>query len=224
MNDNSNIEIINFETHTDDIFADYLHINDYGMSNLMDKYNWEYLDTCSQIREQEYSTLNLSQSQLSSPSHHCYSENVSLNNSLILSDESERSFYSLDYHNQSMISISKSSNGKSFTCKDCNKTYKSKENLTLHIKNIHLKQKPYNCKYCSAVFSHRNGISFIYLGKTYHERKFHTKYLPHKCDYEECPATFASKSALNYHLKSQHKNGKRFCKSKFERSTPDTTL
>jgi hypothetical protein len=66
-----------------------------------------------------------------------------------------------------------------FRCTEanCNKVYKSKENLTLHVKNIHLNEKPYSCRYCSALFSHRNG-------KTYHERKFHTKYLPHKCPYD----------------------------------------
>ncbi len=48
---------------------------------------------------------------------------------------------------------------KLFLCnyEACEKSYKSKENLTLHIKNIHLKEKPYSCKYCSSVFSHRNG-------------------------------------------------------------------
>lgn len=58
----------------------------------------------------------------------------------------------------------------------CEKVYKSRENLTLHFKNIHMNMKPYKCFYCSAVFSHRNG-------KTYHERKFHTKILPHKCEH-----------------------------------------
>lgn len=50
-------------------------------------------------------------------------------------------------------------NQKVFECKqvNCSKTYKSKENLILHIKNIHLKQKPYSCKYCPSLFSHRNG-------------------------------------------------------------------
>jgi hypothetical protein len=63
------------------------------------------------------------------------------------------------------------------TYENCYKGYKSKENLTLHIKNIHLKQKPYQCNFCTSVFSHRNG-------KTYHERKFHTQILPHKCVFE----------------------------------------
>ena len=39
----------------------------------------------------------------------------------------------------------------------CNKFYKSKENLTLHFKNIHLNQKPYRCRFCNSFFSHRNG-------------------------------------------------------------------
>lgn len=54
---------------------------------------------------------------------------------------------------------------KLFICNHmgCEKSYKSKENLTLHIKNIHLKEKPYSCSYCSSLFSHRNGIYFLIL-------------------------------------------------------------
>ena len=39
----------------------------------------------------------------------------------------------------------------------CNKFYRSKENLTLHFKNIHLNLKPYKCRFCNSYFSHRNG-------------------------------------------------------------------
>ena len=49
---------------------------------------------------------------------------------------------------------------------DCNKEYKTKENLILHIKNKHLKIKPFKCSICNSLFSQRNG-------KIYHERKFH---------------------------------------------------
>ncbi len=59
--------------------------------------------------------------------------------------------------NQSISPKADSKNLKNFKCEDCEKVYKSKENLTLHIKNIHLKIKPYSCKYCIAEFSHRNG-------------------------------------------------------------------
>jgi hypothetical protein len=40
---------------------------------------------------------------------------------------------------------------------NCDKAYKSKENLNLHIKNKHLNQKPYQCNFCDLKFSHRNG-------------------------------------------------------------------
>ena len=48
---------------------------------------------------------------------------------------------------------------KQYFCniENCKKKYKSKENLNLHIKNIHLNIKPYICRFCSANFSHRNG-------------------------------------------------------------------
>jgi len=61
--------------------------------------------------------------------------------------------------NLSHISHS-SINKKIFPCTydKCEKIYKSKENLTLHYKNIHLREKPYSCKFCNSRFSHRNGI------------------------------------------------------------------
>lgn len=62
--------------------------------------------------------------------------------------------------------------------------------------------------YFSLIF---NIIFFIFLGKTYHERKTHLKFLPFKCSIELCNCSFASKSALNYHIKYQHgKNQKKF--------------
>jgi uncharacterized Zn-finger protein len=98
------------------------------------------------------------------------------------------------------------STAKYFKCQveGCNKSYKSKENLKLHQKNIHENIKPYTCTYCELKFSHRNGKNRNYIGKTYHERKFHVHYLPHICSKPGCSKAFASKSALNYHLNNQH--------------------
>lgn len=79
----------------------------------------------------------------------------------------------------------------------CGKVFHTKENQILHFKNIHLKQKPYKCSFCDCKFSHRNG-------KTYHERIYHTFILPYKCNFNNCNLAFASKSALNYHLKNKH--------------------
>lgn len=149
MNDDSNIEIINFDIlNNDDIFCNYDNEQDFNITNLIDKYNWNYLDSLSQQRESETpSTLN------DSFSSHCYSENTFMNTSLNFSEDSDRSCYSDNCYPQVLKK-------KTFACKDCNKVYKSKENLTLHYKNIHLKLKPYSCKYCTAVFSHRNGRNF----------------------------------------------------------------
>lgn len=48
---------------------------------------------------------------------------------------------------------------KNFPCEyeGCIKSYKSKENLNLHVRNIHLNEKPYSCEFCDSLFSHRNG-------------------------------------------------------------------
>lgn len=97
----------------------------------------------------------------------------------------------------------------------CNKIYKSRENLNLHIKNIHNLEKPYKCSYCDSKFSHRNGNIlfkflqfFIFLGKKYHERIFHTREMPFKCSKENCLRSFASKSSFNYHVNFQHNKKK----------------
>jgi hypothetical protein len=66
---------------------------------------------------------------------------------------------------------------KRFKCESehCGKIYKSKENLTLHIKNKHLNVRPYVCMYCTQSFSHRNG-------KIYHERKVHKDKMSYNCN------------------------------------------
>ena len=93
---------------------------------------------------------------------------------------------------------------KEFTCSydNCSKAYRSKENLMLHIQNVHMKQKPYKCSYCSMQFSHRNG-------RIYHERKVHTLEFPYKCQYEECGHVFPCKSAMMAHIRSAHLHIKR---------------
>jgi len=84
----------------------------------------------------------------------------------------------------------------------CGKQYNSKENYNLHYQNIHLKIKPYKCNYCEISFSHRNG-------KNYHERKYHTFIFPYVCKVKSCNKKFASNSALNYHMKTNHSKKKK---------------
>jgi hypothetical protein len=54
-----------------------------------------------------------------------------------------------------------------FVCnrEGCEKKYKSKENLNLHIKNKHDMIKPYFCRFCLSRFSHRNGKIIIQIFK-----------------------------------------------------------
>lgn len=80
------------------------------------------------------------------------------------------------------INDKKKYNLKLFIC-FCGKIYRSKENLILHFKNIHLGKKPYKCEFCNCSFSHRNG-------KLYHVRKFHTKIFPYKCPFKDCKLNF----------------------------------
>jgi len=87
-----------------------------------------------------------------------------------------------------------------FICLFCLKIYKTKENVLIHYKNIHTFKKAYKCEYCNNSYCYRNG-------KIYHIRKTHTKIYPYKCPFSnECKKEFVSKGALNYHMKSQHKN------------------
>lgn len=79
----------------------------------------------------------------------------------------------------------------------CERTYRTLENLHLHILNFHKKIKPYHCSYCDASFSHRNG-------KIYHERKVHTLDLRYLCNYPGCQLKFPCKSALTCHIKYSH--------------------
>lgn len=83
-----------------------------------------------------------------------------------------------DKNNLKLISKIAKKTTKIYTCEQtgCSKTYKTKENLTLHFKNKHLNIKPYKCSFCPASYSHRNG-------KIYHERKNHLKTLPYCCSF-----------------------------------------
>ena len=79
---------------------------------------------------------------------------------LKLDNENFKIFESEDFNIENKIILDKvPKKNKKFICEfeNCKKVYKSKENLKLHNKNIHLKEKPYSCTHCSKKFSHRNG-------------------------------------------------------------------
>lgn len=123
-------------------------------------------------------------------------KNLSTNNSFQNLEKIYNNSFSYLVNNNKDTSFISNSPNTTFSCKNdckeeslnsqlyfhcnfpnCKKLYKTKENLQLHHKNIHLNQKPYNCVYCDKKFSHRTG-------RAYHERKFHTKIFPYKCAFE----------------------------------------
>ena len=95
-----------------------------------------------------------------------FSEAKNLTNETSVSSTSEGS--KTLFTVRKMSDVSTSSDGKNiniyyFTYKDCEKQYKSRENLFFHIQNVHLKKKPYSCKLCKNAFSHRNGLNYHHI-------------------------------------------------------------
>ena len=105
------------------------------------------------------------------------SQNLSLDNSENIREEGDKIITNPQPKMYNKKREAKNKNKKIFfACdfKNCEKEYRSRENLKLHVQNVHEQIKPYGCRFCDATFSHRNG-------KTYHERKMHINYLPYKC-------------------------------------------
>jgi hypothetical protein len=174
MDDNSNIEIINFESVNDDQDMDSMNIpheeenKNYLNLYFNDKSGLEYAEHNYSMDMYNSSLTNIMgndsfSSYCSNDSLSCFSEIVNINIPSVLVNETSDKSLNGSFDNCN----GKSKLKKTFMCPDpeCGKVYKSKENLTLHYRNIHLKEKPYSCKFCSAVFSHRNGNLLFYIRK-----------------------------------------------------------
>jgi hypothetical protein len=170
MNDHdSNIEIINFdysmepqnnifmEFHHEDNNKDYLNLYFLEKSGCD---NFDQNESMEHYLSNSFTNMNNDSfsSYYSNDAMSCLSENLSYGVPIAQANDTNDKSLNASFDNCNLDSFSEKKR-KSFNCpfKDCIKVYKSKENLTLHYKNIHLKEKPYSCKYCSAVFSHRNG-------------------------------------------------------------------
>jgi hypothetical protein len=108
-----------------------------------------------------------------------------------------------------------------FDCKRCEKTYKTKNGLLEHNRNVHEDRK-FSCKICLTIFTnsralyrhiqrdHQNitcpsckKIFTTTSGLRIHVQSIHQR-IRHKCG--ECQQSFSLRTNLNQHIKSQHSN------------------
>ncbi|GFU36154.1 zinc finger protein [Nephila pilipes] len=79
---------------------------------------------------------------------------------------------------------------KPYTCTDCQATFASKGNLSVHMRK-HTGEKPYCCDGCSARFSTQGNLK--------RHLKTHTGEKPWKC--EQCSSCFTEKKSLIVHMR-----------------------
>jgi Zinc finger, C2H2 type/Zinc-finger of C2H2 type len=93
-------------------------------------------------------------------------------------------------------------------CPECDREFTLNTHLNIHIKAVHLKEKPYKCEICGSAFAYKDSLSKHSL-KHSNERKF-TCHL--------CPKTYIYRADLRVHLQ-RHENIRNFscnlCELKF---------
>ena len=85
--------------------------------------------------------------------------------------------------------------GLNFDCAKCDKSYKSKKSLYLHVKSIHLPKAQATCEVCKKTLSDRGALQR-------HKRLIHSTIRPFTCKY--CPKTYALRSMMNSHVRDTH--------------------
>jgi len=88
---------------------------------------------------------------------------------------------------------------KQFKCPSCDKIFKSRSVLCLHIDSIHEKKKPYHCTKCDYRSSTKCQLKA-------HDNQVHEKNYTVKCD--KCYKGFFSKRNLEIHIASVHEKMK----------------
>ena len=87
---------------------------------------------------------------------------------------------------------------KSFSCPECNKTFKRQQDLHEHIQ-LHSNQPSYTCSHCNAIFKLKNTLYK-------HIQAKHTKNKEYPCSYTNCDKIFKTKSGLTAHIAAKHEN------------------
>ncbi|XP_041968475.1 zinc finger protein 816-like isoform X4 [Aricia agestis] len=80
-------------------------------------------------------------------------------------------------------------------CDYCDKKFNLKSNLILHMRSVHLKERPYQCSVCSMGFFVKRHMLGHYMATHTNERKF-------KC--EVCGKAYATQNSRRKHMKKNH--------------------
>ncbi|XP_047518303.1 zinc finger protein 728-like isoform X2 [Pieris napi] len=86
-------------------------------------------------------------------------------------------------------------NVEGIKCDMCEKKFNLKSNLMLHMRSVHLKERPYACSVCSMGFFIKRHMLGHYLATHTNERKF-------KCDV--CSKAYATQNSRRKHMKKNH--------------------
>lgn len=86
-------------------------------------------------------------------------------------------------------------NVEGIKCEKCDKRFNLKSNLMLHMRSVHLKERPYECSVCSMGFFIKRHMLGHYMATHTNERKF-------KCDV--CGKAYATQNSLRKHMKKNH--------------------
>ncbi|CAH2062236.1 unnamed protein product, partial [Iphiclides podalirius] len=86
-------------------------------------------------------------------------------------------------------------NVEGIKCDMCDKKFNLKSNLMLHMRSVHLKERPYECTVCNMGFFIKRHMLGHYLATHTNERRF-------KCDL--CGKAYATQSSRRKHMKKNH--------------------
>lgn len=86
-------------------------------------------------------------------------------------------------------------NAEGIKCDLCEKKFNLKSNLMLHMRSVHLKERPYECSVCSMGFFIKRHMLGHYMATHTNERKF-------KC--EVCGKAYATQNSKRKHMKKNH--------------------
>lgn len=86
-------------------------------------------------------------------------------------------------------------NAEGIKCDMCEKKFNLKSNLMLHMRGVHLKERPYECSVCSMGFFIKRHMLGHYMATHTNERKF-------KCDI--CGKAYATQNSKGKHMKKNH--------------------